>query len=39
MSLLTGRELEFLAGLRTNWRRLYLTEVEILLKEGDTSND
>jgi hypothetical protein len=39
MSLLTGRELEFLASLRTSWRRLYLTEVEIFLKEGDTCND
>jgi hypothetical protein len=36
MSILTGRELEFLAGLRTDWRRLYLTEVECLLKEDDS---
>jgi hypothetical protein len=36
MSMLTGRELEFLASLQTNWRRLYLSEVGRLLKQDDT---
>jgi hypothetical protein len=36
MSILTGRELEFLASLRTNWRRLYLSEFARVLKHDDT---
>jgi hypothetical protein len=36
MSIFTGRDLEVLARLRTNWRRLYLSEVGRLLKEDDT---
>src|SRR2546423_15311780 len=39
MSMLTGRELEFLASLQTNWRRLYLSEVGRLLKQDDTCDD
>ena len=38
MSILTSRELEFLASLRTNWLRLYLTEVG-RLKVGETCDD
>src|SRR5436190_23842606 len=39
MSILTGRELEFLAGLQTNWRRLYLSEIGRLLKQDDTCDE
>jgi hypothetical protein len=39
MSILTGRELEFLAGLSTSWKRLYWTELARLLKEGDNRCD
>jgi hypothetical protein len=39
MSILTVRELEFLASLRTNWLRLYLSEVGRLLKVGETCNE
>ena len=39
MSILTGRELEFLASLRTNWRRLYLSEFARVLKHDDTRDD
>jgi len=35
MSILTGRELEFLASLQTSWRRLYWNELARLLKEDD----
>jgi hypothetical protein len=36
MSILTNRELEFLASLRTDWHRLYWNELARLLKEdGD----
>ena len=35
MSILTGRELEFLASLRTSWRTLYWNELARLLKEAD----
>ena len=35
MSILTGRELEFLAGLRRGWRTLYRNELARLLKEHD----
>jgi hypothetical protein len=38
MSILTGRELEFLASLRINWRRIYVSEVGRLLKEDDPRN-
>ncbi len=33
MSILTIRELEFLASLNTRWRRLYWHELALLLKE------
>jgi hypothetical protein len=33
MSIFTGRELEFLASLKTSWRRLYWNELARLLKE------
>lgn len=36
MSILTSRDLEFLASLQTSWRRLYLGEVARLLREDDT---
>lgn len=39
MSMLTGRELEFLSSLRTSWRSLYWDEFARLLNEGDTSRD
>jgi hypothetical protein len=39
MSILTNRELEFLASLRTDWRRLYWNEVARLLKEDDAQDD
>jgi hypothetical protein len=36
MSILTGRELEFLASLRTSWTRLYGIELARLLnKDGN----
>jgi hypothetical protein len=35
MSILTGRELQFLASLRTGWKWLYLSKVARLLKEDD----
>jgi hypothetical protein len=35
MSILTGRELEFLASLRTNWKRLYWNELARLLSGDD----
>ena len=31
MSILTNRELDFLAGLNTSWRRLYGRELALLL--------
>ncbi len=31
MSILTNRDLEFLASLNTRWRRLYWTELALLL--------
>jgi hypothetical protein len=39
MSILTVRELEFLARLRTSWRSLYLSEVARLLKEDETCDE
>jgi hypothetical protein len=33
MSIFTDRELEFLASLRTDWRRRYWSELALLLKE------
>jgi hypothetical protein len=39
MSILTGRELEFLASLRTSWSRLYCSELARLLKHGDCPGD
>jgi hypothetical protein len=33
MTMLTNRELDFLAGLRTSWTRLYCRELERLLQE------
>ena len=39
MSIFTGRELEFLASLRTSWRRLYWNELARLLKEDDNACD
>ena len=38
MSILTGRELEFLASLKTSWR-LYWNELARLLKEQDNPCD
>jgi hypothetical protein len=35
MSILTNRELEFLASLRLDWRRFYWNELKRLLKEDD----
>ena len=35
MSILTGRELEFLASLNTSWRRLYFTELARLREEDE----
>jgi hypothetical protein len=37
MSILTGRELEFLSSLNTSWNRLYWNELARLFKEGDGS--
>jgi hypothetical protein len=34
MLILTDRELEFLASVHTNWRRLYWNELARLLKEA-----
>lgn len=39
MSILTNRELDFLASLRTDWRRLYWNEVARLLKEDGDPDD
>ena len=39
MSILTGRELEFLVSLRTNWNRLYWNELVRLLREDDGWSD
>jgi hypothetical protein len=39
MSILTERELEFLAGLRTSWRMLYWSEFVRLLNENDNRGD
>jgi hypothetical protein len=39
MSILTDRELEFLASLRLDWRRFYWNELVRLLKEGDNRFD
>jgi hypothetical protein len=39
MSIFTGRELEFLASLKTSWRRLYWNELARLLKEDDNPRD
>lgn len=35
MSILTCRELAFLASLKTSWRRLYWNELVHLLKQDD----
>jgi hypothetical protein len=35
MTIFTNRELEFLIGLRTNWGKLYLSEVRRLLNEAN----
>jgi hypothetical protein len=34
MTILTDRELEFLAGLNTSWSRLYRNELALLMKEN-----
>ena len=39
MSILTDRELEFLASLRTSWTRLYWNEFAHLLKEDHNPGD
>jgi hypothetical protein len=39
MSILTGRELEFLASLNISWSRLYWNELSRLLKEENTRGD
>jgi hypothetical protein len=39
MSIFTSRELEFLAGLRRGWQRLYWNELARLLKENDQTHD
>jgi hypothetical protein len=39
MSIFTSRELEFLAGLRRSWRRLYRNELARLLEQDDTPYD
>jgi hypothetical protein len=36
MWIFTGRELEFLFGLNTNWNRLYSHELARLLIQGDS---
>jgi hypothetical protein len=35
MSILTGRELEFLTSLSASWSRLYRTELARLLQKND----
>jgi hypothetical protein len=37
MTILTGRELEVLIGLRTSWGRLYSKELARLLNEDDSN--
>ena len=39
MSILTGRELEFLASLNGNWARLYRSELARLLHKVDDPCD
>jgi hypothetical protein len=39
MSILTGRDLEFLASLSTRWRLLYSSELARLLIEDDSRRD
>jgi hypothetical protein len=39
MSILTDRELEFLASLRNGWRRFYCNELARLLREDKTPCD
>jgi hypothetical protein len=39
MSILTGRDLEFLDSLRTSWPRLYRNELARLEREDDTPRD
>ena len=39
MSIFTSRELEFLAGLRRGWQRLYWNELVRLLKQDDQTHD
>jgi hypothetical protein len=39
MPIFTSHELEFLAGLRRGWRRLYWNELARLLKENDQTHD
>ena len=39
MSIFTMRELEFLASLKTSWRRLYWNELARLLSENDNRSD
>jgi len=39
MSILTGRELEFLASLNGNWTRLYRHELARLLRKVDDQCD
>jgi hypothetical protein len=39
MSILTGRDLEFLDSLRTSWPRLYWNELARLRKEDNTPRD
>ncbi len=39
MSVLTRRELEFLADLRTSWPRLYWSELARLATESDDPRD
>ena len=36
MTMLTPRELDLLASLRSRWRELYLSEITRLMKEDDT---
>jgi hypothetical protein len=37
MSIFTRQELEFLASLKNDWRRLYQNELARLLNGGDNS--
>jgi hypothetical protein len=37
MTIFTDRELEFIAGLRTNWERLYLREIARLLNGANNN--